>query len=322
MFDLVTIGHSTVDYFLKISQAEVVTPADGDSRICLDFDDKIPVDDFSKEVGGNAPNAAVGVARLGLRVASISWIGKDAEAEMILRALKNEGVETLWVTVSSEERTDESIVLDFGGGRTILAYHFPRKYHLPSEPPPSKWLYLTSTGEDFRSFHREVLSYAEKLGAKLAYNPGMYELAAGREANREVISGCEVLILNSEEAGELVEDGFVEFREGQRAEQIGELMRKLKEVGAGVVVVTDGAGGAYAYDGSSFFHVPSVATTVVELTGAGDSFSAGFLAAQILGKSLEEALRWGCVNSAAVISKVGSQAGLLTRKELEKALSA
>lgn len=326
MFDLITIGHSTIDYFLKISQAEIVTPEDGDSRICLDFADKIPVEDFSKAVGGNAPNAAAGCARLGLKVAIISWVGKDAEAETVLRTLKEEGIELFWVKIFEGEKTDESVIINFEGERTILAYHFPRKYILPPDPPKTKWIYLTSAGEDFSDFHEDVLKYVKGTGAKLAYNPGMHELLAGVEANREVLEACEVLILNSEEAGELLGEGrgptsVEDLEEVGPRNKIGDLMVGLRKLGPQVVVVTDGTGGSYAFDGKSFLHVPAFKTGVVEMTGAGDSFSAGFLAAQILGKDLEESLRWGNANAASVISQIGSQAGLLTREEMEERTS-
>ena len=322
MFDIVTIGHSTIDYFLKLSQAELSESKNGDSRICLDFADKIPVDDFAKAVGGNAPNAAVGCARLGLKTAIVSWVGKDMEAEMVLKTLKDGGIELFWVQLSEDERTDQSVILNFEGERTILAYHFPRKYALPIEPPEADWVYLTSSGEDFSDFHQEVLKYIKNIGAKLAYNPGMHEMAAGAGTNSEILKRCEVLILNSEEAGELTGEGFVEFEEGKRVRQIGKLANKLRELGPRVVVITDGAGGSYAFDSESFLHVPSVATEMVEMTGAGDSFSAGFLSARILGKDLEECLRWGNTNAASVISRIGSQAGLLTRDEIEQRLKA
>ena len=322
MLDLVTIGHSTIDYFLKITDAEIVTPEDGDSRICLDFADKIPVEEFSKAVGGNAPNTAVGCARLNLEAAIISWVGKDKEAEMILSTLKEEGAKLFWVKISGEEKTDESVIINFEGERTILAYHFPRRYILPSGLPKTKWVYLTSVGEDFSGFHQEVLDYVDHIGARLAYNPGMHEIAAGAKANRKVLEKCEVLILNLEEAGELAGVESFRFDETKRAEQIGNLATRLRELGSRVVVITNGADGSYAFDGESFFHAPSVVTQVVEMTGAGDSFSAGFLAARISGGDLEECLKWGNINAASVISQVGSQAGLLTRKEIEQKLKA
>ena len=321
MFDLVTIGHSTVDCFLKISEAEVATSGDGDSRLCLDFADKTPVEELSRAVGGNAPNAAVGCARLGLKVAIISWLGKDMEAELVLRALKDAGAELFWVLLSEQEKTDESVIINFQGERTILAYHFPRKYSLPTEPPKTRWVYLTSAGEDFQGLHQEVLEYVGRVGAKLSYNPGMHEIAAGAAKNGPVLEKSTVLLLNSEEAGEMAGAGFVKFDEAGRGGQIGELAAKLQSLGPEVVVITDGANGAYAFDGEVFSHAPAVSTKLTEMTGAGDSFSAAFLAAYTQGKGLAECLQWGNANAASVISKVGSQVGLLTANEIKEKLS-
>ena len=316
MFDIVTIGHSTIDYFLKLSQAELSESKGGDSRLCLDFADKIPVGDFAKAVGGNAPNVAVGCTRLGLKTAIVSWVGKDTGAEVVLKTLKDERVELFWVKVSEDEKTDQSVILNFKGERTILSYHFPRKYILPAELPEAKWVYLTSAGGDFGGFHGGVLEYIAQVGAKLVYNPGMYEMAAGAEANSKVLDKCDVLIVNSEEAGELAGEGFVKYEDSTRAEEIGGLAARLREYGPQVVVITDGGGGVYAFDGENIVHVPAFEAEVVEMTGAGDSFSAGFLSARILGKELEECLKWGNINAASVISKIGSQAGLLTREEM------
>ena len=129
-----------------------------------------------------------------------------------------------------------------------------------------------------------------------------------------------VLILNSEEAGELARGDFVKFAEEKRAEQIGKLMKELRELGPDIVVVTDGANGSYAFDGDSLVFVPPIKTDVVEMTGAGDSFSAGFLSALISGEDLEEALLWGNINASSVISEIGCQKGLLTKEEMTKHL--
>ncbi|MBM4402687.1 MAG: carbohydrate kinase family protein, partial [Candidatus Cloacimonetes bacterium] len=58
----------------------------------------------------------------------------------------------------------------------------------------------------------------------------------------------------------------------------------------------------------------------LEMTGAGDAFSAGFLASLTLGENVSEAMRWGNANSASVIQKIGSQEGLLNREQLGKML--
>ncbi len=316
MFDIVTIGHSTVDYFLKLGSADVSFDEDNDSLLCVDFADKIPVEDFKKDVGGNAVNTGVGCSRLGLGTAIVSWIGKDLEGELVLKTLKEEGVEPLWVRISEEEITDQSVILSFEAERTIFSYHCPRTLLIPNDAPESKFVYLTSAGRSFEDVHPQVLNYLESVGAKLAYNPGSYELQEGLAANKEILKQCAVLILNSEEGGELARGEFVNFSENKRAEQIGEIMHELREIGPEVVIVTDGALGSYGFDGENIVFSPPCDTEAVEMTGAGDGFSAGFLSAWIEGRGLKESLQWGNTNAASVISYIGCREGLLSQQEL------
>ncbi|MEA2020315.1 MAG: carbohydrate kinase family protein [Patescibacteria group bacterium] len=316
MFDIVTIGHSTVDYFLGLGSADIAFGEDDDSLLCIDFADKIPVENFKKGVGGNAANTGVGCARLGLNTAIVSWIGKDLEGELVLKTLKEENIELLWVRISEEEITDQSVILNFEAERTILSYHCPRTLLIPADAPESRLIYLTSAGRAFEEVHPQVLQYAEGAGAKLAYNPGSYELAGGLSVNKGVLEHCAILILNSEEAGELARGKFVSFSKDERAAEIGELMHELREAGPETIVVTDGSFGSYAFDGENIVFCPSIETQVVEMTGAGDAFSAGFLSAWVEDKSLKESLQWGNTNAASVISEVGCQEGLLSREKL------
>ena len=86
--------------------------------------------------------------------------------------------------------------------------------------------------------------------------------------------------------------------------------------------VTDGANGAYISDGKTIWNCqPESNVEVVDTTGAGDSFATGVTWAIASGKDLSEALRAGMINSASVIGKVGTQAGLLTETEIIDRLS-
>ncbi|HLC87518.1 MAG TPA: PfkB family carbohydrate kinase, partial [Patescibacteria group bacterium] len=58
----------------------------------------------------------------------------------------------------------------------------------------------------------------------------------------------------------------------------------------------------------------------IEMTGAGDAYATGTLAALIHGKSLEEAMRWGAANSASVVEQMGSTPGLLGLSKMDEKL--
>ncbi|MCH8048485.1 hypothetical protein IIC44_00065, partial [Patescibacteria group bacterium] len=98
------------------------------------------------------------------------------------------------------------------------------------------------------------------------------------------------------------------------------LMGKLHEEGVKIVVITDGPKGSYASDGENAYYLNIFPAPLVERTGAGDSFSTGFISALIYKESIVNAMCWGTVNSASVIGKIGAREGLLKKREIESIL--
>ncbi|MFH1566082.1 MAG: carbohydrate kinase family protein [bacterium] len=318
MLDLITFGHTTTDVFLEVPEAVVKCDLNHrNCQICLDYAEKIQVKSFHRTVGGNAPNTAVGVSRLGLLVGVVSRIGKDANGDFALEILKKENIKDLKYIVRDNFLTDYSTIINFKGERTILAFHEKRKYVFPKNVVSAKWGYLSSMGEDFEKFNEKFLNWAKNCGVKIGFNPGMYELKGGISKIRNVLKVSEILVVNKEEAESLVLRGSIAI-----GTDIKELLVKLFELGPKIIVITDGRNGAYAYNGKTFFRMETFPGVRVEMTGAGDSFSAGLLSALIYGKDIKEALRWGAINSSSVIQKVGAIEGLLTEWEMYKKLRA
>ena len=93
-------------------------------------------------------------------------------------------------------------------------------------------------------------------------------------------------------------------------------------LGPKIVVITDGPQGAYASDGRHAWFMPAYPDPKppFERTGAGDAFSATFVAILALGKSVPDALMRAPINSMSVVQHIGARAGLLTMFELEEYL--
>lgn len=291
--------------------------------MCLEYADKIPVNSWVEAVGGNAANSAVGLARLGIETGIVTSVGDDKEGKAVVRTLGREGVRTDWAKIEKGGITDESVILNYKGERTILAYHVPREYHLPQDLPSTNWVYLTSLNEKFEVLHRELLKWLKvHPETKLACNPGTHELKAGLGRNREILQKCEVLILNKEEAEEILQQNHCDRKKivAHGNDELRGLLETLHRVGPKIVIITDGANGTYCYDGENFLFCDIFPAQRLEMTGAGDAFSAGFLASLTLGENVSEAMRWGNANSASVIQKIGSQEGLLNREQLGKML--
>ena len=102
-----------------------------------------------------------------------------------------------------------------------------------------------------------------------------------------------------------------------KSEVTKELLMALSGLGPKISVITDGGNGAYVFDGHRFLHCEVLPMDAYERTGAGDAFGSGFLGAVIKGKTIDEALIWGTVNSASVIGYIGAQKGLLKEEDID-----
>lgn len=312
-YHLISIGDATVDVFLKLHDATVQCTLDRRAcLLCLRYADKIPVESLTRiAAAGNAANNAVGSARLGLSVAIVTTLGNDEAGRAIAAELKKNGVAMPYVTVDRRHGTNYSTVLSFQGERTILVYHQPRTYRLPTLSP-SAWVYLTSMGKGWERIVPSLLRTLKASGAHLAFNPGTHQLRSSPAVLSSILKQTEALLVNREEAATLLQQSS--------SADPRTLLKELHARGPATVVMTDGPEGSYALrDGDAWF-MPPYPLPAVERTGAGDAYSTGFLAALSYGAGIAEALRWGTANSGSVIQAVGPQAGLLTLSGMRKLL--
>lgn len=313
-FDLISIGDSTVDLFMEVDveDAQTVCTLDNDRCVvCFNYGSKVPVKKLSRvSAVGNAANNAIGSSRLGLKTAIYTVIGSDRDSQEMKDIFEKERVDTSFVVMESDKRSNVSVVLNYNSERTIFVYHEDRKYNLP-QLPNARWVYYTSVAKGHDVLHKQVPDYIKRSGGKLAFNPGSYQLREGIGVLKPLLETTDVLLLNREEAHMLV---------GGDLEDVKGLFQKLKDAGPKMVVITDGKNGSFAsFDGREVWHagIPED-SPVVEMTGAGDAYSTGFLAAICKGKELPEAMVWGTMNATSVVQYVGAREGLLTEAKMQE----
>jgi len=309
MFDLISIGDAAVDLFFQIHDAEIEIEK-GQKELCLRFGDKLPVDKYMQVLGGNNPNNAVGAARLGMRSAVYLNIGTDEMGKFTLSKLKEEGVDTRYVKVCEGQDSNVSALISFKGERTILTYHQDFKYQLP-DLDRAKWIYVSSMGKSAIecNLNGQVENYLERTGASLIYNPGTYELNFGIKKFARLLSLTKLLILNKEEAEQVV--GGINMKK---------MLCGLLDLGSKMVIITDGKNGSYGFSGEKYYKLEAFPAKVVDMTGAGDAYATGVLAAFFHGKDLAEAMRWGAANGASVVEEIGPQKGLLSYDKMQARL--
>lgn len=317
MFDLIAIGDSVIDTFLKLHDAEIkCTLNKEECKICIEYGEKIPLDGPPISlVAGNVANNAVGGSRLGLKTAIYVNVGEDEGGEKTIKKFKEEKIDTRYVVVNKGMENNYHTVLNFQGERTILIYHQPWKYKLP-DLDKTKWVYFTSLSPTFvdSNLVNELIQYLERNGSKLLYNPGTFQLKIGVKKFPRLLNLSEVFIVNREEAKLILG-----FKEDEKVE-IKKLLKGLLDLGPKMVIITDGKEGSYGFDGQNYYHLGIFPAILLEMTGAGDGFATGVLAGLFHGKDLPEAMRWGAANGAAVVEQIGPQAGLLTYNQMQERL--
>jgi len=325
-YEVITIGDSTEDIF--VSAGEIKVRADGTykSGVSATFEvgDKIPLDEMSYEVGGSACNVAVGLSRLGFTPSIATVIGQDTPAERILSRLQENDVDAENIIVEKNVQTSFSVIFRFKEGRTIFIYHGLKDYaklRLKKGIKP-EWIFLGPTGEGAEHVENDVIHFVSEKGSRLAWNPGTIQVSKGAEHCKHLLKNTEILFMNKEEA--------IKFIAHPVRPDAKTLMRRLHQFGPKIVAITEGKSGAHAFDGEKLYQIGALESTkCVDATGAGDSFTSGFLArimeavrdeTLISEEIIEEALRWGIVNSNSVITSVGAQKGLLNREAIEEGL--
>jgi ribokinase len=309
--DLLTIGDVSMDVFLNPSETELLCDVNNKNcMICFSYGDKIPVRNLEFSVGGNASNNVVGTKRLGINSALVATLGGDSAGNQIVEYFNKERIDLNFTIQQPMAGSNYSTIVTYGGERTIFTYHAPRSYEFPVRLPKVPWVYLTSMGETFLPFYNHFLEWLKvNPDIKLAYNPGSIQLRTDPKILQSILSHTHVVYVNRKEA-----EGICTFGDSSGKEK--ELLQKLSEFGPKISIITDGNNGSFIYDGTRFVKCGVLPVDAYERTGAGDSFGAGCIAALIKGKSLEEALLWGTVNSASVIGYIGSQKGLLHDSEI------
>ena len=312
MKKVLSIGEATLDSFVFISEANVHCNIDKSRcEFCINYASKVMADDVQFHVGGNAANTAVSFSRLGFHSQLYSMMGDDWIAKQIDDQLKKESIDMKYIQVEKGP-TSYATAMVFHGERNLVIYHVPREYNLPDFEEVD-WIYLTSMGKACARAYEKVVSFVKKTGAKVSFNPGTFQLKAGVVKLKPILEVTEAIFVNKEEARLLTEL--------PASSTIKQLSEALFDLGPNIIVITDGPEGAYAFDGHQLLFCDIFPAEVVERTGTGDSFAAGFSAALLNGEDIGEAMRWGMANSAGVVSKVGPEQGLLTKDEMAESLS-
>lgn len=288
-YDLVAFGDPVLDVCLRADEL----PA---------WDDKRLGRHAMLLAGGSEANAACAASKLGLRTALFGRIGDGPEAGMLRADLQRHGVDAgLLHTEAGSVSALATVYVSAAGERGIVYVPMPpaapRWEALEAVLPRTRCIYLLPY--DMAIFSR-LATLAHRAGTEVVVDVER-AVAAQPDALAALCAGADVLCFN--EAG---------FREATgTAPSLNSVAALLARSAAHTVVVSLGQRGALAVDrGGDTAVQAAYACEVVDTTGAGDSFNAGFVAARLQGQPLATALAQGCAAAALCIEAIGARAGL------------
>jgi len=305
MYDFISIGSSLVDMFIH-SNKFMVKNLGGENQFILQGD-KVEMESFIVRVGGGAANTAVSFSRLGFKAATISELGNDDFAEVVVRNLQKENVDTHLLVREKRERTGGSVILvDQNGQRTAMVHRGAAAMLDPFDistfwTAKTRWLHLSSIAGQLETLRKIFNLVKINPDLKLSWNPGRAELdliASGQLAVAEM--SCLILFMNEKEWAVV---------KAQQEQLIAEIPQ---------IVITKGAAGGEVYlHGKKELRFFGAQVKSVDDTGAGDAFAAGYVAGQFLNLFPRTSVEWGVRNAGSVVRYFGAQTGLLDRNSIQ-----
>lgn len=299
MYDLITIGNVVMDLYFK---GKSLSTKDG--HISLSIGGKYPVDYFHESVGGSGANVAIGASNQGLSTAVVAKVGENSFKQIILQKLLKKMVSTEFLLDDAGYMNVSSILLSETGEKTIVHYATPHETLEVSEAMKknmlnTKAIYMGSLPGISLSERVKLLTYFSDAQKKIMLAVGALEIEMGLEKLTPLLDRAHILIMNGHEYADLVQKDKekIDF-EGDCAKALGFEKR--------ILIITDGPNGSYVYDGGKVHHAPAIKADIVDTTGAGDAFCAGFIAAYLKERSIEDSMKAASLYACRIIEKVGA----------------
>jgi len=327
-YDIITVGGATEDFSFYTHEGLMLQSKKDvlhQKLIAFEYGAKIGIDRVYSTFGGGAANTAVNLSGLGFKTAAILSVGDDERGRSIISNLKCRRVATDLVKIIKRQTSGFSfIVINKSNERIIFSHRGANvELHLGTRDvaalKQSKWVYVASlSGAYWLDDLNRIFSVAK---VNKIWNPGEAQLAGGVRKISKFLKQTDIFCLNKDEAIELIlSTGKYQANDFKFLNNVKNLLKVIKSFGPKMVIVTSGKKGADIYDGVNFYHQNIVHRQKrLDTTGVGDAFHSSFLAGmEMYSGNIKRAMMLGVYNTAAVVSEIGAQNGLLIKSDLKK----
>ncbi|GKU23451.1 carbohydrate kinase family protein [Clostridium folliculivorans] len=299
--DLLTVGELLVD------------------MISADYGDELEVSSYNKFFGGSPANIAMNAKRLGINALVASAVGKDGLGNFLIKHIEKSGIDRSYI--DTVDYSTSMVLVTKSKSSPIPIFYRAADYHLTytnrlEEALKNSKIFHFScwpiSKEPSRSTIERCIVEAKKHGAIVSFDPNYHPMIwekgeDGPEYIKSILDKVDIVKPSEDDAERL-------FGSDKPKNQID----KFLKLGAKLVVMTLGKDGAIASNGFETITFKTLATDVVDTTGAGDAFWSGFYASIIKGDTLREALNLGFAVSAYKLRYIGAVVELPTLEEIKE----
>ena len=266
---------------------------------------------FERGFGGDTSNMIIALAKLGHRCGYVTKVGSDEFGRALLNLWDSEGVDTTLVLIEENGFTGIYFVARTEEGRHEFTYYRSSSAASHFEPSDLDMEYINHT----RVFHTSGITQAisascrnsvervfdelDRTAVSMTYDPNLrlrlWPVSMAKEVILRTMGKADIVFPSLEDAQTLV-----------GAERPEELAGRILDLGCRLVALKLGAEGCIVADNKEISRIPAFPVKVVDTTGAGDAFDAGFLASVLEGKSAREAAVFA--NAVAALKCLGKGA--------------
>ncbi|MFN7252651.1 MAG: carbohydrate kinase family protein [Anaerobacillus sp.] len=287
--DIITVGELLID------------------MISTDYVENFECDTYRKFFGGSPANIAMNVKKLGISSLVASAVGNDGLGKFLLEHLHGANINTR--CVQEVDYATSMVLVTKSKNSPIPIFYREADYHLAYTAELEEALINSKIAHfscwpisrmPVRDTIEKVLKVARENNLLICFDPNYHPMIwqkgeAGIEYVKSIISKIDIVKPSEDDAERL-------FGKDSHQNQI----EKFLKLGANLVIMTLGKDGAIVSDGTETITCNTLATEVVDTTGAGDAFWSGFYAAVVKGYTIREALNFGFAVSAYKLKFTGA----------------
>jgi ribokinase len=285
--NLLAVGHTALDYIMTLKEFPKANYS-------------APIDNMQNFYGGAAANVAIVGATVGLKTSLVSAVGNEFLNSEYKKKMDDLDVNIDSFIIVNNKSTPTAFVLTDENRNQISYFYWGAAEEFKNSEIPEKAINNSevvhlATGDPY--FNWKCGIFAKEQGKIVSFDPGQDLGMYSPEKLKEVIINTSILFGNHFEIKRILDS-------------IETDIQGLMELGPKIVIKTCGEEGSEIYTDKEKIKIDAVVSDVIDPTGAGDSYRAGFLARYINGESIENSAKFASSVASFIIESEGCQTNI------------